>query len=925
MLKIKYLTLIGIFVLFQAAAQTIPSPKEHFGNDIGTDYQLENFTKTEAYFKKLAELSDRVKLVDIGPTEEGRRQPMMIVTSPENHKNLDRYKELSQKLARAEISTEEAKKLIKDAKPVIWIDGGLHSTETVGTHQLIETYYQLVSRQDEETLNILDNVIILLAHANPDGHELVSDWYMREKDPEKRNMRIPRLYQKYAGHDNNRDFYMNNLKETTNISKQQYIEWMPQIIYNHHQTGPAGTVVAGPPYRDPFNHAFDPMLITGIDGVGAAMINGLFAEDKPGYTRLGGSQYSTWWNGGLRTTPYFHNMIGILTEIIGNPTPSEIPFVPSRLLATNDTPYPIQPQKWHFRQSIDYSVSMNYAILNYARTNGENLLFNIYKMGRNSIEKGNRDSWSPLPQSVEKIKAQYEADRKAGKFKSDEESTRQVNIPEDYYSGLFGNKERRDPRGFILPADQEDFPTAIVFINALVKSGIQIHKATEDFTVEGKNYPTGSYIVKTAQAFRPHVLDMFEPQDHPNDFQYPGGPPIRPYDAAGWTLAYQMGVDFDRILDGFDGPFTSLPYGELQVPGTPTLVESSEGYIIDGRSNYSFLVVNRLLDKDVKVHRITEGKDKIPGGSFFVPASAHEFLQAALKDTGVKITPSAKLDQSNFVAVTPSRIALVDYYGGSMPSGWVRWLLEEFQYPYEVIYPQDIDKGDLNSKYDVILFMGGGIARNLDSNETPRWNRQPDAKDIPTEYRSRLGLISGDKSLPELKKFLENGGNIVTVGSSTNLAYHLDLPVRNALVEIGKDGKEQDLPGVKYYVPGSILTSRVDTDHPANWGMGEYANIMFNNSNVFKFRPEARQEGLKALAWIDNAEPLKSGWAWGQSYLEDGIVAFTAQVGKGSFYAYSPEIIFRGQSYNTFKMLFNNLLIPLDMEERKIQLATDRE
>ena len=177
---------------------------------------------------------------------------------------------------------------------------------------------------------------------------------------------FPRLYQKYIGHDNNRDFFMMNMKETQNISRQQYVEWMPQIVYNHHQTGPAGSVLAGPPYRDPFNYVYDPLLVTSLDGVGAAMNNRLSREGKPGYTQRAGSNYSTWWNGGLRTTPYFHNMIGILTEIIGSPTPSKVPLVPARLIPNMATPNPVTPQDWHFRQSIDYSVSLNYAVLNYA-------------------------------------------------------------------------------------------------------------------------------------------------------------------------------------------------------------------------------------------------------------------------------------------------------------------------------------------------------------------------------------------------------------------------------------------------------------------------------------------------------------------------------------------------------------------------------
>ena len=254
-----------------------------------------------------------MKLQSIGTTEEGRTQYMVIVSDPANLSKLAKYKSISQQMARAEgISDATAKQLANEGKAVVWIDGGLHANEVLGIHQWIETLYQLLSRNDDETKRILKSTIILFVHANPDGQELQSNWYMRNADTLKRNTaNLPRLYQKYIGHDNNRDFYMTNMSESRNMSLQQYVEWMPQILYNHHQTGPAGTVVAGPPYRDPFNYVYDPLLITGIDQLGAVMSTRLNAENKPGYTMKSGSVYSTWWNGGLRTTAYYHNIVGL--------------------------------------------------------------------------------------------------------------------------------------------------------------------------------------------------------------------------------------------------------------------------------------------------------------------------------------------------------------------------------------------------------------------------------------------------------------------------------------------------------------------------------------------------------------------------------------------------------------------------------------
>lgn len=898
--------LLTLAYLSPASAQDIPSPKSHFGFNIGDNYKLANYSQAEAYILKLAQLSDRVIISQIGWTEEKRKQYIMVITSPENRRRITRYKEISQKLARAEgLTDEEAKKLSLEGKPVVWIDGGLHATEMVATQQLIELYYKLLSANDAETMRILDNVIIILSLVNPDGQELVANWYMQEPDTAKRNMNIPRLYQKYIGHDNNRDFYMMNMKESTSIAMAQYIEFMPQIIYNHHQSAPAGAVVAGPPYRDPFNYVYDPLLITGIDGVAASMINRLNAENKPGYTRLSGSVYSTWWNGGLRTTPYFHNMIGILTEITGSPSPSEIPLVPERLIPNNATPNPVKPQKWNFRQSIDYSLSLSYGVLDYASRQGDQLLYNIYLMGRNAIQKGNQDNWTLTPKHITAISAAFEKDKKEGLLKKDSAGKVSNEIPMKYYDAVYKNPALRDARGYIVPSNQTDFNTAVKFINALIKSGIQVQRARADFKVAEKSYPAGSYIVKTNQAFRPHLIDMFEPQDHPNDFQYPGGPPVRPYDAAGWTLAFQMGVKFDRILDGFDGPFDKIRYGELQaVPGRR--VPGGKEFLLSSAQNISFLVVNDLLKEGIEVSRLTKAEGDMPEGSFYVPEKGINILR---KSAGYLGSDAIAINHkpTEMVKIAPVRIALFDQYGGSMPSGWVRWILEQFHFPFQVIYPQDIDNGMLNAKYDKILFISGGIPAFGQKTLAGRGNKGPKPEDIPEAFRPWLGSITPEKSIPQLREFLEKGGDIVTIGSSTSLAYHLGLPVQNALTETKADGKEIPLSADKFYIPGSLLKATVARGQRANWGMPEEVDMVFNNSPVFKLGKEAEAEGIKPLAWFGKEDALRSGWAWGQSYLKDGVVAFVAPVGKGKLYAFGTEITFRAQAHSTFKMLFNEL------------------
>jgi hypothetical protein len=903
------------------AQNRITSPKEQFGFTIGDDYQLVNYTQLEAYFKKLDQESDRMKLVEIGKSAEGRTMYTAIITSPENHKRLDRYREISRLLALAEgLTDEQARALTAEGKAVVWIDGGLHATEVLGAQQLIETVWQMVSRTDRETMRLLNDVVLLACLVNPDGMELVSNWYMRESDPTKRTFAtIPRLYQKYIGHDNNRDFYMSAQPESEAINRVFYHEWFPQIVYNHHQTGPVGTVMFAPPFRDPFNYNYDPLVPLGIDLVGAAMHNRFVAENKPGVTMRSGANYSTWWNGGLRTTVYFHNLIGLLTETIGSPTPMEIPLVLNRQLPRGDLPWPIAPQKWHFRQSIEYSLTANRAVLDIASKHREDFLFNLYRMGRNSIERGSRDHWTITPHEIAEAQAALAKDRPpqtgrgptADSADAPERPAPERGQPLKYFE-MMRTPEKRDPRGYIIPSDQADSLTATKFVNALIKNGVTIHRATAAFQASGKSYPAGSYVVKTAQAFRPHVLDMFEAQEHPNDFAYPGGPPIPPYDSAGWTLAFQMGVKFDRILDGFDGPFEKIS-GLVKPPaGRVTIASNVAGYLLSHEINDAFIATNRLLAGGEEVYWLKQpfnasGK-AYPAGTIWIsakPATQSKLMKLA-EELGLSFDATTTRPSGETFKLRQPRIALWDRYGGSMPSGWTRWILEQYEFPFTVVYPQTLDAGNLADKFDVLIFVTGAIPLR-DARVDTQFARLPNPEEIPDEFRGWLGSVSVAKTVPQLQKFMEAGGAILTIGSSTNLGYLAGLPMANALIERLPDGGERPLTRDKFYVPGSILQARVDNTNPLAYGMPEKADFFFDQSPVFRLKPEAALKGVRPVAWFASDRPLRSGWAWGQKYLQDGVAVIEASVGKGRLFLFGPEIAFRAQPHGTFKFLFNGI------------------
>ncbi|THD61005.1 M14 metallopeptidase family protein [Phenylobacterium sp.] len=902
----------------QTTTARITTPKEALnGSEPGDDYFLANYDQTTAYWKTLASQSDRMKLVSLGKSVEGRDIWMAVVSSPENIKNLEHHRQIAEKLALAKgLTDEQAHALAKEGKAFVWIDGGLHASEVSNAQTQIQIVYEMVSKNDPETLRFLNDTVMLFVLPNPDGQQLVADWYMRKPDVKARSLAdLPVIYQRYVGHDNNREYYMSNQPETTAINRAMFKEWYPQIVYNEHQTGPLGAVVFVPPFRNPSNYHFDPLVLSELDGVSASIHGRLIAEDKPGSAERSAAPYSTWFNGGLRTTGYFHNVVGILTEIIGSPTPMQLPLVPARQLSNQDELYPVPPQIWHFRQTIEYIKTMNRATIDYASKNKEDLLYNRYLMGKNSIKRGTQDNWTITPKRVaavqEAARAQGPAPRTRGGDGLAGNGDQDAVVDPKLYDTVFHAPDQRDPRGYILPPDQPDMPTTIKFLNALIKSGIVIDKATAPFTVNGKSYPAGSYVVLCDQAFRPHILDMFEPQDHPQDFEYPGGPPIKPYDITGYNLSYQMGVKYDRVLEGFSGPFQ--PVTEVMAPPPGKVVGTGgAGWILDHRTNNSFTLTNRLQKAKVPVFwlkdGVTAGGQTFGPGAVWVPASgaAKAIVGKSVGELGIDAYAMGSAPRGEKIALKVPRIGIVDTYGGLITSGWMQWVVEQFEFPYTLVYAPELDAGNLNAKYDVLMFVdgaipggdsrygggGGGFGRGL-----------PKPEEVPEKYRKMLGHVTAEKTLPQIQAFVEKGGSAVAVGSSTRLGEYLHL-TENGLTAPGKDGRPAPLPSTKFYIPGSILTAKVDNKDPLGYGFADRVDLFFDSSPVFKITDPAQ---AKSVSWFEGADPLRSGWAWGQKALDGTTGIVDASYGAGKVFLLGPEVAMRGQSYGSFKFVFNAL------------------
>jgi hypothetical protein len=252
------------------------------------------------------------------------------------------------------------------------------------------------------------------------------------------------------------------------------------------------------------------------------------------------------------------------------------------------------------------------------------------------------------------------------------------------------------------------------------------------------------------------------------------------------------------------------------------------------------------------------------------------------------------------------RVGVWDRYGGAMPAGWTRLILEQFEMPFTTVYAKELDAGNLNRKYDVLLFVDGGIPRATPGGRGGGFAgggaSAADSTLIPQEFWPALGNVTVDRTIPQLKAFLENGGQVITIGGSTALAQHLGLPIENHLLDNGRA-----LTNEQYYIPGSLLEVAVDTSASVARGMGPRAVVMFDNSPVMKLGPNAAAAGVRPLATFDTPAPLRSGWAWGQERLQGGVAMAEARVGKGTLWLYGPEVLFRAQPHGTFKLVLNTL------------------
>ncbi len=865
-----------------AAPKHITSPEEAFGFKPGEDRKLADWKQLTAYFQKLALESDKVRFEEVGKTTEGRPFVAVTISAPENIAHLDHYKDILAKLADPRTTTpEQAKFLIAEGKTVLVVTCNIHSTEIASSQSATEFAYRLATGDSPEIKGILHNVIIVLVPSlNPDGQQLVVDWYKKYLGTPYEGSSPVVIWHHYAGHDDNRDWATFTQVETRLAVEKVINPWHPQILYDLHQMGANGPRIYLPPWVDPIDPNVDPVLVESMNALGVNTALEIGQTGKQGVLVHG--VYDFW--SPLRDYISLHNGLRVLTESasVNIASPINIPF--DRLdrgigydakVAAWNFPDPWKGGEWHLHDIVDYQLVAFFSIANNAAVFRERYLNNFYEIGVRAVN------------------------RKEG------------------------------PYAYIVPAEQTDSAATARLINTLRIGAVEVQQATADFAADGQHYSRGSYIVPLAQPYGGFARTLLEIQHYPNIPEYPGGPLQRPYDVTAQTLPLLFGVKAVEVKDKFTVISTSV---DVAKPAAGRFEKSSNGngYVIADTTNSSLYALFALLKDNVRAYRLT-GAGSAPG-TIYIPQQ--EGIDARLSAIAAKfpvdIHPAASAPTGNALQVHLPRIGLYQSWVASMDEGWTRWIFDQNNIPYTRVVDEDIRKGDLSQRFDVILLpdnaaraitsgrvgtggesqpepqptpggaapaQGGRRSRNSAGNAnggtTEARSGDDDARGpkIPPEFTGGLG----DAGVASLKAFVEGGGTIVTLNKASQVYAQKDSDgVSDALASVDRKA---------FYIPGSILEVSVDTANPIAFGSEPKVPIFYENGPTFKVDGQAR-----SVASFTTDKPLLSGWILGGEFLKGTSVIAEKPQGKGRIILFGFRPQYRAQSEVTYKFLFNALL-----------------
>ena len=844
---------------FAPAQAQITTPEQFFGFQLGADRKMARWDKIVDYFSTLEKQSGgRMKVVNMGPTTMGNPFLAVYISSPANLQRLERLRQINATFSDPRGHTEdEIKRLLPEGKAIICQSMSLHATEIGGSQMAPELAFDLLSRKDEETQRILDNVVFIeVPSFNPDGQIMVTDWYNKTLGTPFEGGNIPYLYHKYVGHDNNRDAFQTNMVESQYMAKILFRDWVPQAYVDHHHMGSYNARIYLPPYAEPIRPYGDPLIWRELSWYGGHMAYKEEQADLSGI--INGAVYSGWGHFGFHWITPFHNIAGMLTESASAKLASPLYILPDQLkggprnLPTYEPetifPNPWPGGWWHLRDIVERQKVSAWAVLDLAARNRETVLWNAYLKAKRQTERG-----------------------AAGK-----------------------------PAAYVISANQHDRLTAQLMIDKLLVQGVEIHQAPKSFdTSTGTTYPAGSYVIALAQPKMGLIRNLLGRTFYPDNewTRNKDGSPMRPYDMSTDTMDEFMGVRVDPI----DEPVPGLHKltGPARKPGT--VAGGAHAYLLDGRLNESFKAVNELLEKGIAVRRVDKPAQSTRAGDFIVAGGTAAVLSAITKDTSVDFNP-APTSPGESHEVKRFRIGMYQRYsGGNIDEGWTRWLLEQFRFPATPLMDAEIKKGDLNDKYETIIIPDDQAATIAGERSAARAGGGegggPQTQNYPPEYRSGIGT----EGIAALKAFVEKGGTLITLGQATGFAIsRLGVGVRNVLAD--KSTKE-------FWCPGSTLKVKVNNMNPLAYGMPQDALAVYLSGNpAFDVNPSEHNENFEVIVRYGARDILQSGWLVGEDALTNKAAMVSAKLGKGRVVLIGFRAQHRAQTYGTFKLLFNALI-----------------
>jgi hypothetical protein len=837
------------------APATLPSPEQFFGFQMGADRKLANWDRLLAYYQTLDKASDKMRLVELGKTSEGRPYVAIFISSPATLGKLDYYQKLNARLADPRgLSEAEARKIAAEGKAVIIQSFALHSSEVAASQTAAEFVYDSITRTDGEAAAMLDNVIsIVMPSINPDGTQMIADWYMKYVGTPHEAAGLPWLYQKYAGHDNNRDGFALNLPESQHLGKLMYRDWMPQAYVDHHQMGSSNARLYIPPYAEPIRPGGDPLVWREMTWWGGHMGYKLESAGKTGV--IGHAIYSGWGHMGFHWITPFHNIAGMLTESASARLATPMFMHPDQLRGgprglpeydTQTTMPSLWPGGWwRVRDIVEQQKIAAWATVDLAARNRETVLWNMYLKGTRQAERG----------------------------------------------------AQGDVKTYAIEAAQHDPLTVRKLVNMLLNSGIEVHQSKAQVIAEGRVFSPGSFFVTMAQPKQGLVRWMLGRTFYPDNTYTRDreGNPIRPYDMSTDTFGEFMGVRTDPLGLAVAADLVKLT---AHVPAVGTVAASApNGYVLSTKLNDSFRAVHLLLDKGVAVRRV-------PGGDFIVPASAAAAAADVAKQTGVDFAAATSVPATAWEIRKPRLAMYQRYGGGNMDEGWTRLMFEQFSTPYTSIMDAEIKKGDLHARWDVIVLPADSVQAM--TGERPQGGGQGGPggggfgggqDNTPDEYRSGFGA----EGVKALQAFVQKGGTLLTFAQAGDLPIQrFGLPLRNIVAGV---------PSKEFWSPGSTLRARFDGNNRFAYGMpAEGLALFMAGSQVYEVTSTDRSQDVEIFTTYVERDLLQSGWLIGEQVIAKKAAAVAVKHGEGTVVLIGFRPQHRDQTHGTFKLVFNALL-----------------